>query len=198
MKPYIIACFTIISAITLQVKAQLIKFSATQTPTNSVLVNWTMAPGFTCQDLRLDHSTDSINYEPVYFHAGVCGDALEAISYSFEHTCFSCFGKNYYRLALGFNQYSDTLALSKLLRDDQGLNVYPNPAVDFINLSWLPAQSTLASISVYNLHGNLILTKDLPDNGFAILNTVGWTQGHYIISITTNSSSLRSRFFKSN
>jgi hypothetical protein len=69
------------------------------TPVGDALsISWTIGPGNTCEDLEVQHSTDSVNFSMLYLYPGVCGDATFSQQYSWTHTTPACGAKNYYRL----------------------------------------------------------------------------------------------------
>ncbi|MCA6364432.1 MAG: T9SS type A sorting domain-containing protein [Bacteroidetes bacterium] len=69
------------------------------TPVGDALsISWTIGPGNTCEDLEVQHSTDSVNFTMLYLYAGVCGDATFSQQYNWTHNTPACGVKNYYRL----------------------------------------------------------------------------------------------------
>jgi hypothetical protein len=83
--------------------------------------------------------------------------------------------------------------------DHGGMEVYPNPASDYILLSWEKATSDREIfVSVYNSAGILILKKEFKNDGAEIrLDLDGLPSGVYWVTIESNSSPVKaSKFIK--
>lgn len=82
---------------TVSAQVNILDFRATPVG-DELAISWTIGPGNTCEDLEVQHSTDSVNFTMLYLYAGVCGDATFSQQYSWTHTTPACGTKNYYRL----------------------------------------------------------------------------------------------------
>lgn len=81
----------------LRAQFPIVAFSAA--PANGLVnLSWTIGAGNTCEDLEVQHSTDSVNFTTVYTYLGVCGNTSFEQSYSWTHTQPVCGSTNYYRL----------------------------------------------------------------------------------------------------
>lgn len=84
MKLNFVLFFSIICTLlsTWQSNPTLANFSAQQI-SNSVNISWTVKAGFSCTDVNVEHSTDSINFISIYTYPGVCGATSEDQDYDF-------------------------------------------------------------------------------------------------------------------
>jgi hypothetical protein len=87
----------LIAPTTLLAQVSILDFRTTPVG-DQLSISWTIGPGNTCEDLEVQHSTDSVNFIMLYLYAGVCGDATFSQQYSWTHTTPACGTKNYYRL----------------------------------------------------------------------------------------------------
>lgn len=72
------------------------------------------------------------------------------------------------------------------------INVFPNPATDFINIK---SDETIKSIKIYDIKGSLIKTENSSDNTSKI-DISTFAKGNYIISIETISGTETKKFIK--
>ncbi|HKR06370.1 MAG TPA: kelch repeat-containing protein [Bacteroidia bacterium] len=78
------------------------------------------------------------------------------------------------------------------------LNIYPNPAADFINLSFL-TESPEAEIRIYDINGKLCFQKIIPGDGELVKNTVdlhGFPNGIYSVVVTDRAKQAVHNFVK--
>jgi PKD repeat protein len=70
------------------------------------------------------------------------------------------------------------------------LGLYPNPATDFINLSYSLMKNSDLSVIVYNMAGQPVMTENISGqqgNNMARIETSSLSQGFYMMIITDNS-----------
>lgn len=106
-------------------------------------------------------------------------------------------GINYYRLKQvdhnGDQTYSAIVAIESKAQDNSFVNVYPNPAVDNINIS---TSDDISKVQVFNALGEIVYESNvLNSSGTIELNTV--SKGIYVIRATfSNDKVITSRFTK--
>lgn len=77
-------------------------------------------------------------------------------------------------------------------------DVYPNPAIDFINLQFADIQHGI-SVSISDMNGRIIFSQSSNSSSQLVKIPVeNLSQGVYILHIVTDKSKLTSRFIKSN
>lgn len=77
----------------------------------------------------------------------------------------------------------------------ESLTIYPNPAVDRINISWTKEIATngKATIRIIDLSGRVITTKQV-NNNESNLDISGLSNGLYILSINDETSASSKKF----
>lgn len=61
------------------------------------------------------------------------------------------------------------------------LQVYPNPAKDYVNMRWV--NSTTGSVAIYNITGKLLIQQDILNQNEARIDTSTLAQGVYMLSV---------------
>ncbi len=75
------------------------------------------------------------------------------------------------------------------------ISVYPNPASDVVSLS-VPAELSNSKLSISNITGQVVLNKNLEGETQVELSIAELPAGTYIISISDNKTSAKTRFVK--
>lgn len=79
------------------------------------------------------------------------------------------------------------------MNDNSQLSIYPNPAHNSITLSY--TNSTMATLSIYNLLGELVLQQNRPSNNNTVdISTL--TSGMYIVKLTGHNRSAQTKLLK--
>jgi len=132
-----------------------------------VFLTWTTKAGFTCQDIHIQVSRDSVDYfenKGTYF--GICGDATEK-DYSFilENPIYNTL--NYLRLELGSYGYSYTISV-RVIKAGNNVLVVPHPVAANSVLHFQNPLHERVQLDFYDPTGQLILTIESIDNKIAI------------------------------
>lgn len=93
------------------------------------------------------------------------------------------------------------LGVSEMLYDAAlDINVYPNPVKNELNFQYGFLQNTSATVSVVDMSGRIVLTKDLGRFGFGTqdftLNTANLAPGNYILQMSTDYVRATGKFTK--
>lgn len=170
------------------VKAQHINLSNFYLIPNNkeVLMYWTIDSGPTCNGITVWHSTDSLNYEEIGNIGGVCGSSSSAIPYNFTHTSPTLNSTNYYKLRLGYTQFSEIKTITIKYTEPGKLYVYPNPTADKTIIEFNNDHLDRYSVIISNNIGNAIYKEEDITEGRIQINTTGWNSGTYFITVTDN------------
>lgn len=76
--------------------------------------------------------------------------------------------------------------------ETMGINVYPNPANNFLNIQL--SETGDAAIAIYDLSGREVMTKDIVEH--AVLDISQLTQGMYVLRIVQSGNTGTTRFVK--
>lgn len=91
---------------------------------SKLLVSWTTKSGFSCQDIVVQLSTDSVTFEDKAIYYGICGDTAER-NYSIVIQNPFVNKLNYVRLNLG--SYGTTFHVAEWVTELHQISIYPNP-----------------------------------------------------------------------
>lgn len=94
----------------------------------SILLEWVTEKGFTCEDLVVEYSTDTLNWQEVHKIPGICGSESERQQYAFIFREPQKGKKNYFRLDLGVFGYSALLEVRAIPDKLSDIRIFPNPA----------------------------------------------------------------------
>lgn len=177
----------------------LTKFTA-QLQNNSGLLLWQTNNEVNTQNFVVESSKDGVSFSALGL---VDANNTRGINnYSFIDNKITS-GNNYYRLKMvdidGKFVYSNVLII-KLNASTISINVYPNPAKQFVHLSFVSSVTSKCIINITNMQGKVItqLTKNI-ETGInkLILDVHNYATGIYYLSLTNeNKEKANIRFEK--
>jgi hypothetical protein len=146
-----------------------------------ILLSWTIDAGPTCNGIAVLHSIDSVNYNEIGSIAGICGSTSSSIPYNFKHDNPILNKTNYYKIRLGFSQFSEIKVVELSYIEHGKINIKPNPATENVFISFKNDKKEAFSVTIINSAGLKVFeTNDLKDNSITI-NTGAFENGYYYI-----------------
>jgi hypothetical protein len=131
-------------------------------PANGLVnLSWTIGAGNTCEDLEVQHSTDSINYTTVYTYLGVCGNATFEQSYSWTHTQPVCGATNYYRLYTRTNGNMAATTTFPVCLGEAGYRITVLSGQQAVRLTLDLQKSRRWELELYDAQGKIIVKQTL-------------------------------------
>lgn len=149
MKGYLVPAFLLLSVLA---QAQIRSVEAILSGKN-VVIQWVVEAYQSCDQVVVQHSTDSIYFSDIYSYPGVCGGSSVAESYQFKHSS-PAVGPNYYRLYLGRYGYSQIIRIT-VTGNPAGLQVAPNPFNESTKVS-LINEGKIYDVIILDMKGNII------------------------------------------
>lgn len=162
---------------------------------NLAFISWTTSSGFTCEDITIEHSTDTVSFKPVYIYPGICGadNKEEKYSYLFRDVVYNT--TNYFRINLGKFGTSPIFSIHLVSLDGLAPKVYPNPTNASGVILFANDDKNEAQIQVYNATGVAIGTSPkTQDNHFLISELNIKKSGLYYYTIQLNGVITRGKF----
>jgi hypothetical protein len=147
----------------------------------SVLINFRINSGYTCNGIDVLHSTDSVNFGPIYTFEGICGSTTQSIAYEYTHVNPVKNSKNYYRLYLGGPGFSWVINVLVIDLTNSSL-VKPNPLISTSELIFENNAFTEHQLVISNMYGQIVFSETTNGNSF-ILYRNDFVQGVYDYSI---------------
>lgn len=126
-------------------------------------ISWTIGPGNTCEDLEVQHSTDSVNFTMLYLYAGVCGDATFSQQYSWTHNTPACNQKNYYRLFARTGGQLGVLSTEHTCLGNAGYRIVVRPDLQSIVVLANQQQSRTREFELFDLQGRIVAKQTLTE-----------------------------------
>ncbi len=138
---------------------ELLNFSGkTKEQTNEI--TWSIATEKNVSQYELLRSTDGLHFDPIYKVAAK-GNTNTITTYLFEDASFSK-SNNYYQLKQldysGKGHLSKTIILNNSIGNTE-VNLFPNPASDFISLELNNSQKDIQQIQILNKEGKEVYTE---------------------------------------
>ena len=93
----------------------------------SILLQWVTQKGFTCEDVKVEYSTDTTNWEEIHKIPGICGSEQQRKEYTYIFEGATPDKVNYFRIDLGVFGYSEILKVPPVI---SGIAVIPNPITE--------------------------------------------------------------------
>ncbi|HEY0029750.1 MAG TPA: T9SS type A sorting domain-containing protein [Bacteroidia bacterium] len=150
---------------------------------NSILVDWEIASGNLCTGLKVEHSTDSINFVSIYDYPGVCGNSSVSERYSFIHTNPSLNVRNYYRINLNTNGVSAILGISFIKIETIGYTLFPMPLEAGSRLYFSNDNNENAALVIYNSSGAKVYQSEPAETNEFFLGNLSLPLGIYHFNI---------------
>jgi hypothetical protein len=180
---------------------QLLSFKAEKRTTNSNLIKWTSAEETNLLAYQVQRSDDNIHFIDVENGNITPANNTTATSYSFIDL-HPGLGNQYYRLKMieksGSKSYSSVAVVKKGATSILSMNVYPNPATDFLEIEMKSMQYKNVGISIINEEGKLLYSGQNIFNGQAHLsiNIQELPVGQYFVKMICNNEEYSTQFIK--
>lgn len=172
----------------------LIDFKASKQTTNAINVQWTTTKEINFSKYEVERSIDGINFNTIKTVV-----AQNLTNYSFTDYNIPAVKNIFYRLKLididGKFTYSKIVTLP--LFNNSGASLFPNPAIDKLNIKLLQPAAGNCSITIYDAVGKKVMVTTLSGvQNFISLQIQQLAVGKYYISIQTNSNLIQESFIK--
>lgn len=148
-----------------------------------VLLYWTIDSGPTCNGISVWRSTDSINYSEIGNIGGICGSSSSAIPYNFTDDSPTLNQTNYYKIRLGYSQFSEVKTVNIKYITPGKLIIKPNPSSDNVAIEFNNETADKYELIITNSAGNRVYLKDNISGSTIELNTNGWGAGTYFVTL---------------
>jgi len=148
----------------------------------SVVLNWTIKGGSTCNGIQIYRSSDSLNFYQIEDIAGVCGSSSTPQPYNFTDNSPVKNKTNYYRLELGQEGFTSVISIEIIEVGRNGNQVRPNPAKDNARIYFNNTKSEASNLFLYESSGTILLSQT-SDSDYFDLNLSGISSGTYVFII---------------
>jgi hypothetical protein len=150
-----------------EISPYLKNFGATVYQTD-VYLEWTTRAGFSCEDVVIEHGSDTLNFLRVYTWPGICGNQSSEERYLFMLESLNP-GRNYFRLDLGLSGKSPVI-FADIQPASSTAKVIPNPADFQSALYWNNASHQTFNVIIFNTSGEAVFEQTSSENRLPFQN----------------------------
>jgi hypothetical protein len=162
-------------------------FTAQQAGKN-VLLTWQTATEQNSDHFTVQHSTDAINWQNIT-DIDAAGQSNQQRDYTYTHTS-PAKGRNYYRIAQtdrdGRQQLTDIKTVA--FRDDNSIQLYPNPAKDWVEVRL--TDNTPALVRIIDITGNVVFQHNYPANAVIRIPVEKLSKGSYQLQVVQSQTTV--------
>lgn len=160
------------------------------------VLNWSTATEKNNDYFKVEKSTDGVTFSAIGEVNGA-GNSLQKVNYSFIDKSPKT-GINYYRLTqTDFDKRSEmSHVISIENKPSIGMDFYPNPTTDDINIVAFGANDGIAEIRILNLLGEHVSYMKVKNNEINTINLESYNAGIYIVELTGGTKMVRSKLIK--
>jgi hypothetical protein len=156
---------------------------------NGVLINFTIRGGITCTGVKIERSTDGVNFIVIHEIAGVCGAIATDESYSFTDKNPVKNKESFYRLDLGsLGLFSKIVSVRFIDYGLSGLAIFPNPCIDRCTIYFSNLTGDELEVLLFNRIGQLVV-KEIVSESTWQFQANRLTPGMYYIRVTRKNES---------
>jgi hypothetical protein len=154
----------------------------------NVYLSWILPAGNTCLGIQVYRSEDGVAFDEIGWFYGICGSNSESVPYSFVDEKPILNQINYYRIELGQGRFSDIISVQVIDLRGKSSQVRPNPVVDVSAIFFKNGSGKNYTLSVYDLHGNLLNTQSTHHDFFE-MDAHSFPFGMYLYTILDDDGS---------
>ncbi len=162
----------------------LVSFTGVQIK-DSILLQFTLRGGYTCNGIDIFRSHDTINFYLIGDIQGVCGNPNADVSFEFADRFPQPNADNYYRLGLDNYGYSEVLKVYFANLNAAGYSFYPSPCRQICKLYFENPTNKEFEIFLFHYSGKLLMQKTIRGTEFNF-STLNLHQGIYYYRLIKN------------
>ena len=166
---------------------------------NSILLDWEIKGGETCNGMSLLRSSDSINFVQIADFPGICGDLNSANRYTYtdEYPISNMY--NYYKVRLGTQGDSDVRKLFYVEIEANSYSIFNDELYNSLTIYFHNPENENFNFKIINQQGKNIDQKDALNGNSISLESFNRPSGIYFFNITFNSGRLiKGKLFRFN
>lgn len=126
--------------------------------TDHVMLRWVLQAGFTCQGIRIQHSSDGQFFQIIGEIPGICGSPDTDQIFFYHDSLALPFQTNYYRLELGSSGYSKVISVNFVPVEKEGYRVVFDASHSRVSIHLDNSQSHQIFYDVFSSAGKLLFS----------------------------------------
>lgn len=149
---------------------------------DKVLLTWRIKAGNTCNGIDVYRSTDSLNYTLIGSVEGICGNVSFPTDYEYFDVSPVENSKNYYRLGLGGNGFSEVIPIWYFDFSESDHFLSPNPVMENATLRFKNDSGLEVELIIYDMKGQEYFREKTNTDNF-VLESSKFEAGEYLIRL---------------
>ncbi len=153
----------------------------------TVYLSFTIIAGQTCSGIRIERSSDSLNFYQIGEIAGTCGSVSTPVNYSYTDSFPIKNSDNYYRLAPGNADWSAVIKVYFNAHDKSDVLIIPNPLVTTANINYQNPLTKTVHWKIFDINGKMVNEGSTRDDSFTIDRKI-FPSGYYFLHLTLDNN----------
>ena len=149
----------------------------------SVLLSWIINQGNTCNGIDVYRAVDTPNFEFIGNIPGICGSGSEPQTFEFRDVNPIRNKTLFYQVRFGESGYWNTTSVLLLDLNKEGVQVRPNPAVDYARVYYANENGRLFTLALTTSTGTQLFSQQ-SSTSFFNLDLSGLDAGMYYYLIS--------------
>ncbi len=152
---------------------------------DSVRIEFVIRGGFTCTGVRIDRSTDSINFINIYQFAGVCGGTSSDVKYVYTDNNPVVNKTNYYRLDLRAEGLSNIVGVFYRYLGNNDFLIITNPCISNCTLYYYNDEKRKLVVNIFDAAGKKVIDFTTQESTIDFSQFV-FSNGVYFFTLTNS------------
>lgn len=151
---------------------------------NTVLLNWELESGSVCNGMTIFRSSDSLYFEEIGDVPGVCGSSVARVSYNFVDSTPINYLVNYYKIRLGYSQFSELKRIYHKYVPPDKVSIRPNPSPGNMTLDFNNENNENYTFIIYDESGKQVYYRNNIKDGTILLNGNNFPDRNYFFLLS--------------
>jgi hypothetical protein len=153
---------------------------------DSVSIDWTISAGNSCNNMEVQRSEDSINFQRIAIFSGVCGnEEVDELYGFFDKGPFDLAKEYYYRIwASNGLVISDVVAIRYFYLPENIVILAPNPADGDVAMLFNNPENKAHKLTIFDLSGRQVLTIEDQRGNTIEIDAEGLSRGVFVVQLS--------------
>ncbi len=153
----------------------------------AVYLSFTVVAGQTCSGIKIERSSDSLNFYQIGEIVGTCGSVSTPVNYSYTDSFPIKNSDNYYRLAPGNADWSTVIKVYFNAQDKSEILITPNPLVTTARINYQNPLTKTVHWKMFDINGKMVSEGRTKDDSFTIERKT-FPSGSYFLHLTLDNN----------
>lgn len=150
----------------------------------TVLLNWELESGSVCNGMTIFRSLDNLNFEEIGDVPGVCGSSAARVPYNYIDSTAIINKINYYKIRLGYSQFSDIKHIFHKYVEPGKVSIKPNPSYGIITLEFYNENNENYTLLIFDESGKQVYFQNNIREGTIFLDGNKFSNQNYFFRLS--------------